>query len=91
MRLIELNPKIDNYGGLLLSFDCPKCRAHRLEIPMEPHPKGWKRNGDTLEKLSLTPSIAHENLDADDSAFSKKPLRKCESHFFITKGNIVMA
>lgn len=40
-----------------LSFDCPTCGLHRIEIPFREHGQGgWARHGQ-FPNLSLVPSI----------------------------------
>lgn len=87
MKLTELKPKWEMHGEYKhLAFDCPKCRTHRMEIPLPPHPKAWSMTGETFENVTLAPSIAHTNHDAD---FDGKG-RRCDSHFFIRNGEIQM-
>ena len=92
MRLTELNPEIENHDEYEhLAFDCPVCKTHRIEVPLPPHPKAWQKRGDTFEDVTLSPSIAHENHDADDHYETGKPIRICTSHFFIRNGEIQFA
>lgn len=76
MKLTELDPKLDANETVLV-FDCPKCKKHKLRIPIEGKQK-WNMTGNNYHDLTLTPSIAHNALDAHG----------CKSHFFITDGEI---
>lgn len=81
MNLAELNPKWEEKDGVNthVSFDCPKCQAHRIIIPIPPTEKAWDMVGDEFSDLSLHPSIAHDNGVG------------CRTHFFITNGEIINA
>lgn len=81
MRLAELKPEIVNKGldRPFLSFYCPVCKKHRIEIPLLPTPKGWEVTGGTWDNLTTHPSIAHEAYPDG---------LRCNSHFFIRKGEI---
>lgn len=86
MRLIDLKPKWEMHGEYThLAFDCPVCKTHRIEIPVGDHPKAWGMTGDSFQDLTITPSIAHKTHYAD--SMDEQP-RLCESHFFITNGEI---
>jgi uncharacterized protein DUF6527 len=82
--------------GMGVDFDCPcgnHSKDHRLYVPFEnrigPGPlasttdaKGWKRTGETFEKLTLTPSIQRTEGVADDGI-------GCRWHGFITNGEVI--
>lgn len=86
MKLIELKPEIINKAENrpFVEFDCPLCQKHRIEVPIFPTPNAWGKIGDSFETITLSPSIAHKNYDAD---FDGKG-RLCDSHFFIRNGEI---
>jgi hypothetical protein len=79
MKLIELKPKYGSSEGVRthIMFDCPKCRAHRIAVPIVGDPK-WEHSGNDFETTTLSPSVLHEY----------PPI--CESHFFVTNGEIIM-
>jgi hypothetical protein len=88
VKLTDLNPKFwrdpamadDEEPTLqttaLLTFDCPRCGPeHRVNVPLKPkHSGGWDREGDTLETVTLRPSI--QVVDG------------CRWHGFVTNGEI---
>lgn len=89
MRLVDRNPELMRAGPVtddpvtldvaaVLFFDCPKCGpSHRVAVPLAPlHAGGWDRSGDTLETLTLRPSILCP------------PPRQCGWHGFVTNGEI---
>ncbi len=94
-------------AGIYLGFDCPQCRLkgfleskHRIEIPvsgqrawvMTASQPMWEMFQDPKwDQISLTPSIAHKTEDADFFKDDEHEPRPCESHFFITAGEIVWA
>ena len=92
MRLSEFNPEFLVFNGDIcyLAFDCPKCKKHRMEIPIRQAPKAWKSSGSNFEDFSLYPSVAHTTYDADDNSADGKSGRMCYSHFFVTNGNVTM-
>lgn len=55
----------DERVGLGVTFDCPCGCGDKIGVPFEnpvdggppEHPRGWQRTGDTIETLTLTPSI----------------------------------
>lgn len=78
-----------------LCFDCPKCKTHRLGIPVD-GPKAWQLTARTsLEEIfkkepawndiTISPSIEHETHYAD--GLQNKD-RICKTHFFIRDGKI---
>lgn len=69
-----------------LTFECPKCRKHRIAVPIPPSDKAWHMTGSTLEDVTLNPSIKHLNQDSDPDEVGVT----CESHFFIVSGKIEM-
>ncbi len=73
-----------------IEFDCPKCLKHRIDIPILPTKDGWKMTGNNNAELTITPSIAHTCFDSDDTSPDGKSGRICESHFYITNGEIIM-
>ena len=79
MKLIELNPHFERrvVDQTTLSFDCPVCKMHRLDIPVGG--AGWDMTGGsfTYNDITLMPSIAHD-----------APAHNCKSHFFIKNGEI---
>lgn len=57
MTLIELNPRTE---GNALEFDCPKCKNHRVLIPLvgnKNSKRTWSMYGDFLN-AELRPSIS---------------------------------
>lgn len=87
MKLTELDAKfysVRDRQGMGIIFDCPcgKCdESRKLAIPFknpldggppEENERGWTRTGDTIETLSLTPSILR--------------MEGCKWHGFITNG-----
>lgn len=68
-------------GDAALVFQCPACESgHYHRIPVEkPNQMGakWTRNGEDLERLTLTPSI-----NATKSG-------DCKFHGFITDGVVI--
>lgn len=94
IKLKDLKPKL-LFGKTQLDFNCPKCNAdnsntHRIQIRVNDTPigRGWNMTGSTFKDLSLTPSIAHKTEDADFFKDEGHIPRPCESHFFITNGEI---
>ena len=90
MKLTELNPKFADSGAVKshLIIDCPICKGHKIAIPINPELPGgqcWTMTGDSFANLNLTPSILHKTAYAD---WPKTEARNCESHFFITDGEI---
>jgi hypothetical protein len=62
MKLTDLAPEIAGSGFLV--FDCPNCRgdaSHRIRVPLSPavgsNGCSWQHTGDTVETLTLTPSV----------------------------------
>ena len=69
--LSELNARFYGSGsraGLGITFECPVHHDHRLAVPfanpldggpgeVEPGKPAWKRTGDTIQTLTLTPSV----------------------------------
>ena len=91
MRLTDRNGRLTDTPtrlGVGVSFECPTC-GERHWVPFDNpidggacvyHQGGWHRTGDTLETLTLTPSID----------FISGP--GCEGwHGFITNGELVKA
>lgn len=80
MKLIELNPKYGSEENIrsTVIFDCPKCKGHKIAVPIPPHPKAWTITGNSFDNLTLHPSIDHNN-------------GTCHSHFFVRNGEIQMA
>jgi len=89
MKLIDLNPKFEEVsetGFEYLIFDCPVCKdvplkEHELEhsfvIPISGRdPKHWDMKGRDFASLTISPSI----LD----------MHRCQAHFFIRDGQIVI-
>lgn len=93
MKLIELKPEIVNKAEErpFIIFDCPVCLQHRIEVPLPPTPNAWQKIGDTFDSLTLTPSIAHKAFVYEDIDVDPTKGHTCESHFFITNGEIVNA
>lgn len=69
--------------GIGLLFDCPKCgESHPGFVPFanpldggpNDHSQGWQRTGDTIDTMTLTPSILR---------------RDCGWHGFFTNGEVV--
>lgn len=96
MKLSDLNPKWeirDNYR--FLAFDCPVCRDHRIEVPVDDHPKAWQLsaiqpieemfNTPDWDQLTLNPSIDHKTQYARSTDTEPK---ECHSHFYIRPGLI---
>lgn len=90
VKLADLHPQFldEHHGtrGAGIAFDCP-CgnheEDHRCYVPfsvaLDGTPgghgeKGWQRTGDTVETLTLTPSIQR--------------LEDCRWHGFITNGEV---
>lgn len=88
MRLTDLNPKYGQHVGNrdTLIFDCPKCKAHRITVPIPPAENAWQLTGDCFENLSLLPSIDHTTEYADGIADDP---RHCNWHGFVTDGKII--
>lgn len=61
MRLIELNPRI---AGRSINFDCPKCKTHRVMLPLVGNTNAKRTwsiyNEDDMNKVELRPSIREE-------------------------------
>lgn len=62
-----VNQHFENRHGMAISFECPHCRDCRLAVWFENPIDGlpptddaehlWRRDGDTFETLTLSPSI----------------------------------
>lgn len=76
MLLADLNPRwcsVDGRRGMGVTFDCPHCRVERLAVwfkePLDGGPPyagvddehRWHRTGDTLDTITLVPSIDASN------------------------------
>ena len=101
MKLSNLNPRIEPHAGSAnsgykqLSFDCPLCQKHRIEVPVDDHPKAWQLSAiqpaeemfrePHWDEMTLRPSVDHKTHYAD--GMDAEP-RFCHSHFFITAGEI---
>lgn len=88
MKLTELSPRWAATNGVRdhVNFLCPTCKQHMIAVPIPPATGVvWNMTGDSFENLTLTPSILHKTYYADGMA---KPPRFCETHFFITNGEI---
>jgi len=88
---MELNPnwaRKDLSQRTAISFDCPLCKQHRIVVPFKGEKPIWELQGDSFENMTLVPSIAHQTHYAD--GIGREP-RLCNSHFFITKGEVVLA
>lgn len=57
-------------------LDCPKCRAHKIRIPIGPGPCKWRASTDDLATVSIFPSV---QFTSD---------KGCQFHFVITNGEV---
>lgn len=84
MKLTDLNPKFgkERDERTRLIFDCPKCKGHRIAVPIAgKEPPIWQsENLEDFSKTTLSPSIDHD-----------APSWNCRSHFFIRNGEIIFA
>lgn len=90
MKLTELNPAWDSdeHSATTLTLDCPTCKTHRITVPFSASAVNWHKTGFGFNDMTLRPSILHKSYYAD--GMDKDP-RFCETHFFITEGEISMA
>lgn len=98
MKLIDLDPRWCSSAGrhgMGLTFLCPVHRDHRLGVQFanpidggEPMRDGqrylWQRSGETLETLTLGPSI-----DASGHQCGTDDIKTPCWHGFITNGEVV--
>jgi hypothetical protein len=102
VTLDELDASFVSVDGrrVAVQFRCPGCRGERIVIPFANPPDGgapaaemnargvvWTREGDTLETLTLTPSVDFKHV-----AFSGPPPytpRPCNWHGWIRGGSAV--
>lgn len=85
MKLIELNPKYGSSDGVQdhIIFDCPKCKAHKISIPIPPATGCvWQKTGDSFENITLSPSIWHNKGGSCPGI--------CDIHFWIRNGEIII-
>lgn len=88
MKLTELDPRWAATNGVRdhVNFLCPVCKQHMIAVPIPPaEGVAWTMTGNNFENLTLRPSILHKTHYAD--GMEAEP-RYCESHFFITNGQI---
>lgn len=100
MRLEDLDASFVSVDGrrVAVQFRCPGCRRERIVIPFANPPDGgakemnakgvaWTREGDTLETLTLTPSVDFRHtVSNDDPPFDPRP---CGWHGWIRDGQAV--
>lgn len=100
MTLDELDASFvapEGRHGVAVQFRCPGCRRERIVIPLAnpvdggaPDPsmnhRGvlWQRTGETLETLTVTPSVDFRHTNFDDDLV-EKPV-KCHWHGWIRNG-----
>lgn len=67
-------------------FLCPKCRQQQLYIPINDTTArcNWGHSGDTIETLTLTPSVDARHVNFDDDLVAK-PV-ECRWHGWISNG-----
>ena len=84
-----------------LQFRCPKCRETRIVVPIDPpigpgpvdpslNARGilWRRTGDTVENITLTPSIDSKDVNG---GYDGLPRVECHWHGFVQNGHTVDA
>jgi hypothetical protein len=83
-----------------VQFRCPGCRRERIVIPFANPPDGgpaspdmnrrgvlWQRTGETLETLTLTPSIDFRHTIPSDRSWVAP--RVCHWHGWVRNGEAV--
>ena len=99
MKLVDLKPewiaKTHDDGEFdprnAISFDCPKCGAHRIEIPKNSMVvAAWKIDGENFEDLFISPSIANKTWVYTDIDNDPTKGYECKAHFYVKKGEIEM-
>lgn len=104
MKLVELDSSFvaeDGRRGVAVQFRCPGCQKERIVIPFAnpldgkaPDPsmnfRGvlWTRSGETLETLTLTPSVAFAHVNG---GYDGMPRTDCHWHGWVRNGETVDA
>lgn len=83
-----------------VQFRCPGCQRERIVIPFANPPDGgpaspdmnrrgvlWLRTGETLETLTLSPSVDFSHVNGSGDAGN--PWRECRWHGWIQNGKAV--
>lgn len=103
MKLADLDASFvapEGRHGVAVQFRCPGCRRERIVIPLaSPIDLGpsdpsmnargvlWGRTGETLETLTLAPSVDFQHtISNDDPPHDPKP---CHWHGWIREGQAV--
>jgi hypothetical protein len=85
-----------------VQFCCPACRRERILVPFALPPSGdarelnvhgvvWQRTGDTLETLTLSPSVNFRHVYGGLGSDSSEPRTECTWHGWVRDGQAVSA
>ena len=93
MKLSELEPRFasDSEGRRWITFDCPKCREHKIAVQIAGEGKFvWNISGRLEdENITISPSVAwapKEPKEEHGVATIYHP--DCQFHFFVRNGRI---
>jgi hypothetical protein len=89
LKLSELEPRFaaDKDGRRWITFDCPKCRDHKIAVQIAGEGKFvWQISGTIADdNITITPSIAWAPKSPDGIA---SIVAECDFHFFVKRGEI---
>ena len=85
----DLEPRFasDSEGRRWITFDCPKCREHKIAVQIAGEGKFvWQISGTVEdENITISPSIAWAPKSPDGIA---SIISECDFHFFVRRGEI---
>jgi hypothetical protein len=98
VRLVDLDASFVSSNGVRtgVQFLCPACRQTRIVVPfakpdggppdpsMNMHGVLWRHTGDTLDTLTLSPSVDARHTNFDDD-LANAPV-ECRWHGWVTSG-----
>ena len=103
MKLTDLDASFvapEGRHGVAVQFRCPGCQRERIVIPFANPIDGggadpsmnyrgvlWTRSGDSLETLTLSPSVDFSHVNGSDDAGD--PWRECRWHGWVRDGQAV--
>jgi Family of unknown function (DUF6527) len=99
MRLTDLEARFvnDQNEGLMLVLLCPKCKEHKVRIPVIVTAKQggeggrWSITSLDLASLTVTPSVQASSPQVEQKAGEPPPNQPCPFHFSIANGEIVFS